>query len=103
MTSYKAVRNRDRPPLHPGALLREEVLPALNMPVAAAARNLGVSRQVLHRILAETLAVTPAMAVRLGKFCGNGPNLWLNMQKALDLWRAEREVDVSGIPTMQIA
>ena len=103
MTSYKATRNRDRVPLHPGALLRDEVLPALNMPVATAARNLGVSRQVLHRILAETLAVTPAMAVRLGKFCGNGPNLWLNMQKAFDLWHAEREVDVSGIPTVRVA
>ena len=81
----------------------ELVLPALNMPVAVAARKLGIFRQVLHRILAETLAVSPAMAVRLGKFCGNGPNLWLNMQRALDLWRAEREVDVSEIPTMREA
>ena len=43
------------------------------------------------------------MAVRLGKFCGNGPDLWLNMQQAFDLWHAEREVDVSGIPTVRVA
>jgi addiction module HigA family antidote len=103
MATYKAKRNPDRAPVHPGAVLRQEVLPALNMPVAAAARHLGVSRQVLHRILAEKLGVSPAMAVRLGKFCGNGPNLWLNMQKAYDLWYAEKEVDVAAIPTMNAA
>jgi antitoxin HigA-1 len=30
------------------------------------------------------------MAVRLGKWCGNGPGLWLRMQQAFDLWHAER-------------
>ncbi len=103
MATYKAKRNLDRAPVHPGALLRDEVLPALNMPVARAARSLGISRQVLHRILAEKLGVSPAMAVRLGKFCGNGPNLWLNMQTAYDLWHAEREVDVAAIPTVRAA
>ncbi len=103
MATYKAKRNLDRPPVHPGALLRDEVLPALNMPVARAPRSLGISRQVLHRILAEKLGVSPAIAVRLGKFCGNGPNLWLNMQTAYDLWHAEREVDVAAIPTVRAA
>jgi antitoxin HigA-1 len=43
------------------------------MSVARAAKALGVSRQILHKILAEKAPVTPEMAVRLGKFCGNGP------------------------------
>ena len=103
MATYKARRNPDRIPMHPGALLRDEIFPALNLPITTAARNLGVSRQVLHRILAETLGVTPAMAVRLGQFCGNGPELWLNLQKAYDLWHAKRDVDVSAIPTMRVA
>ena len=38
------------------------------------------------------MAVTPEMAVRLGKFCGNGPGLWLRMQAAYDLWHAERRM-----------
>ncbi len=37
-------------------------------------------------------AITPEMAVRLGKFCGNGPGLWLRMQQNYDLWHAEREL-----------
>jgi addiction module HigA family antidote len=81
-----------RRPTHPGAVLREDVLPALGLSVSEAARQLGVTRQTLHRILAERVSVTPEMAVRLGRFCGNGPGLWLRMQQACDLWRAERQL-----------
>ena len=105
MPNYRAVRNPDRCPTHPGALLREDVLPALNMPVMTAAKELGVSRQTLHGVLAGTIAVSPAMALRLGKFCGNGPTLWLNMQQAYDLWRVEREMadEIAKIPTRRAA
>lgn len=77
-------------PRHPGALLREVVLPSLGMRVNEVAARLNITRQTLHRILAETAGVTPEMALRLGKFCGNGPELWLGMQEAYDLWHAER-------------
>ena len=98
-------RNPDRKPTHPGELLREEVLPALRVSVAEAARELGVSRQTLHRILAETHPVTPDMAVRLGKWCGNGPQLWLAMQTDYDLWEAEKRLApaVSKIATRKAA
>lgn len=94
-----------RQPTHPGAILREDVLPALGLSVTDTAEKLGVSRQTLHGILAERHAVTPEMAVRLGKFCGNGPGIWLRMQTAHDLWQAERDmaVEVKRIPTMQAA
>ena len=81
-----------RPPTHPGVILREDVLPSLGLSVSEAARQLRVSRQTLHRILAGTSAVTPEMAVRLGKFCGNGAGLWLRMQETFDLWHAERRL-----------
>ena len=77
-------------PVHPGEILREDVLPALRLSVTDAAKQLGVARQTLHRILAERAAVSPGMAVRLGKFCGNGPALWLRLQQTHDLWHAER-------------
>ncbi len=86
----RSLRHRDIAPVHPGALLREMVLPALDLTVTDAAARLGVTRQGLHRLLAGTLAVTPATALRLGKFCGNGPTLWLGMQNAYDLHHAER-------------
>jgi antitoxin HigA-1 len=89
MNMQTPVREK-RCPTHPGALLKEDVLPALRLPVAEAARQLGVSRQTLYKIIAGTSPVTPEMAVRLGKWCGNGPGLWLRMQQAFDLWHAER-------------
>jgi addiction module HigA family antidote len=86
----RTLRHPDLEPSHPGALLREHVLPGLKMPVTAAAKHLGISRQTLHRILAEKASITPEMALRIGKFCGNGPGIWLRMQHAHDLWHAER-------------
>jgi len=80
----------ERCPTHPGAILREDVLPALKISVSRAARELGITRQTLHRILAEKASITPEMAARLGRFCGNGAGLWLRMQQEYDLWRVER-------------
>jgi addiction module HigA family antidote len=95
-------RHAGRQPTHPGAVLREDVLPSLGLSVAATAETIGVSRQMLHRVLSERAAVTPEMAVRIGKLCGNGPRLWLAMQQAHDLWRAERDLmeQVGRIPTL---
>ncbi|HEX7484859.1 MAG TPA: HigA family addiction module antitoxin [Vicinamibacterales bacterium] len=102
---YPVRRPVQSPPVHPGEILREDVLPALRLSVTAAARQLGIARQTLHRILAERAAVTPEMAVRLGKFCGNGPGVWLRLQQAHDLWHAERRlVDiVTRIPSHRSA
>lgn len=89
-----------REPTHPGAVLREDVFPALGVSISAAARELGVARQTLHRILQESTSVTPDMAVRLGKYCGNGPDIWLRLQAAYDLWHAEKALQkvVKAIP-----
>ena len=95
MTTIK----RGLPAMHPGEHLCEDIIPALGRPKTEIARLLGISRQTLCDILDENQPVTAAMALRLGKLCGNGPDLWLNLQKRHDLERATREVDVSGIPT----
>jgi addiction module HigA family antidote len=94
---------RDLPAVHPGEILREDIIPALGKPKSELAGLLGISRQTLYDIINEKQPVTAAMAVRLGKLCGNGPNLWLNLQKRYDLERAQREVDVSNIPTLDAA
>lgn len=92
----------NRPPTHPGALLREEILPTIGVSVTEAAGHLRVTRQHLHRLLAEEVGISPEMAVRLGKFCGNGPRLWLRMQESFDLWHAEKKLGgiVEQIPDM---
>jgi addiction module HigA family antidote len=96
----KTAARPQRPPTHPGAVLKEDVLPALGVSVSEAARQLRVARQTLHRLLAGTSGVTPEMALRLGRFCGNGPGVWLRMQQSYDLWHAERrlEDEIKRIP-----
>lgn len=94
-----------RQPTHPGAILKEDVLLALHLSVSEAARQLRITRQTLHRIIAGTHAVTPLMAIRLGKFCGNGPNLWLKLQQNYDLWQAKRELqeEIKKIPAHRLS
>lgn len=87
-------------PSHPGELLREIVLPDIDMSKTEVASALHISRQTLYDILNERQPVTAEMAVRFGKFFGNGPRLWLNMQRSYDLAAAERTVDTSEIPTI---
>jgi len=77
----KKLPRRGLPPMHPSELLREEILPAPDRPKTEIAKQLGVSRQTLHDILEEKQPVTPMMALLLGKLSGNGPDLWLNLQK----------------------
>ena len=95
----------DRLPTHPGNILKEDVLPALNLSVAAAAKELGVSRQSLYKLLAGSVAVTPELASRLGHWCGNGPGLRLRMQQAHDLWHARRAMaaELAGMPSHDVA
>jgi addiction module HigA family antidote len=95
-----AARRPAREPTHPGAILREDVLPGIGESVANAAKKLGVTRQRLHRIIAEKAPIRPEMAIRLGKFCGNGLELWLRMQQAYDLWHAQRALraEIAKIP-----
>jgi addiction module HigA family antidote len=92
-------------PMHPGELLREDVLPALKRSKTEIAKMLGVSRQTLYDILDEKQPVTPAMALRLGKLCGNGPDLWLNLQHAFDLFEETKRIgkEVARIPTLTAA
>ena len=103
MPTFNAVRDPSRCPTHPGALLREDVVPATGRTKTDIARLLGISRQHLHDILEEKKPVSAAVAVRLGKLFGNSGGIWLRMQAACDLWHAECEVDVSAIPTIKAA
>ncbi|MCA6108246.1 HigA family addiction module antitoxin [Bradyrhizobium cenepequi] len=101
----RKVPKRGLPPMHPGELLREEILPAIGRPKTEIAKLLGVSRQTLYDVLMERQPVTPIMALRLGKLCGNGPDLWLNLQKRCDLHQAQQELGekIKNIPTLEVA
>lgn len=80
--AHVAKRNPDRCPTHPGALLREDVIPATGKTKAEIAELLGISRQHLYDVLRERKPVSPAVAVRLGKLFGDGAAVWVRMQAA---------------------
>jgi antitoxin HigA-1 len=93
------------PPVHPGALLREDILPHVKMSKTDIAEALGVSRAQLYAILREDAPVTAAMALRLGKLFGNGPEIWLNMQSNYDIetLSAKMKKELAAIPRVEAA
>jgi addiction module HigA family antidote len=75
-------------PTHPGGILKRHYLEPLDLAVSTVAKGLGVSRKTLHKILKGGGAVTPDMALRLSRAFNTTPELWLNLQRNYDLWRA---------------
>lgn len=99
----KSLRNPNRRPTHPGEILREDVLPALKLTQKELADRLGVSRLTVSDILHEKRGVSPDMAIRLGKLLGNGPDIWLRMQQALDVWTLEQQGGYEQIERLEAA
>lgn len=83
-------------PPHPGLTLRDDVLPALGLSVTDAARQLGVARVTLSRVLNGRAAISPEMALRieawLGVERGGEARLWLAEQSAYDMWQTEQRI-----------
>ncbi|MBL4901778.1 MAG: HigA family addiction module antidote protein [Desulfocapsa sp.] len=90
-------------PPHPGETLKEDILPALNLTITEAAKQLGVTRATLSRVLNKRAAVSPEMALRIERWLGveNGgrADLWLGQQTTYDLWQVRK----SRIPKVQRA
>lgn len=87
----KSMRDPKRRPTHPGEILREDVLPALEMTQGGFAQRLGVSRLSVSELLHEKRALSADMAVRIGRLTGTTPESWLRMQAAFDLWGLEKD------------
>ena len=85
----RSLRNPNRMPSHPGAVLREDVLPEIGWTQTELAARLMVSRQTVSDLLHERKSVTAEMAIRIARAVGGTPESWLRMQEALDLWAAE--------------
>lgn len=93
---------RGLPAMHPGELLREDLLPALDRSKTEIAKLLGISRRTLYDILDQKQPVTVGMALRIGKLIGNGPVFWLNLQRNYDLEQAEKALsaEIEAIPIL---
>ncbi len=94
-------------PPHPASILREDVLPALGLTVSEAARQLGVSRVALSRVLNERAGISVDLARRIEAWIGpeNGgrAETWLRMQIDYDLWRLEQSAPLHGVKRTAIA
>jgi addiction module HigA family antidote len=85
------LNGRKRRPTHPGEILREDVIPALNITQGEFARTIGVSRRTVNEILQEKRPVTVDTAHRLARALGTSPDVWLSLQQDVDLWDALQE------------
>lgn len=103
--SIPNTRALTRRPTHPGEMLREDFLPDYGLTVAGLAAAAGVSRQSINELLGGRRAVSPEMALRLGRLFGNSPEFWLNAQRAVDLWDAAQRIkrDMARIKPLRVA
>lgn len=84
-TSSEVTKRNALPPIHPGQIIREDILPSVSLSVTAAAKALGVSRQMLHGILAGSKPLSAVMCLKVARLFGGSPEVWMRLQAAYDL------------------
>ena len=87
-------RKNRLPPVHPGEIIKQDILPSVGLSVTAAAKALGVSRQMLHDILAGCKPLSVVMCLKVSRLFGSTPELWMRLQAAYDLKKAEQDKKV---------
>lgn len=83
-------RKNELPPVHPGEVIKQDILPSTGLSVKAAAKALGVSRQMLHDILAERRPLSAVMCLKVSRLFGSTPEFWMRLQASYDLKKAEQ-------------
>ena len=78
----------NRPPTHPGEMLREEFLVPYNITQKDLATRIGVSFVRVNEIVNGKRGVTPDTALRLEQLFGMEAQVWLNLQQTWDLYQA---------------
>lgn len=87
----KSLRDPKRRPTHPGAVLREDILPALGLTQGQFAEHMGVSRLTVSELVHEKRGLSAEIAVRLAMVLRTTPETWMRMQQAVDLWEARQD------------
>ena len=83
-------RKNGLPPVHPGEIIKGDILPSVGLSVTAAAKALGVSRQMLHGILAGRKPLSAVMCLKVARLFGGSPEVWMRLQAAYDLKKSEQ-------------
>lgn len=89
-------------PVHPGEVLREDVIAGLGLSVSEAAHRLGVARVTLSRVIHEHARISPNLAIRLEKAGVSTARAWLAMQITYDLAVA-RTAGVTNVRKLETA
>ena len=93
-------------PVHPGEILREE-LEELSLSANTLAEKLDVAVSRITEILRERRGVTADTALRLARYFGTTPQVWINLQKEYELRTAEilvgRKIVASVKPRREVA
>lgn len=79
-------------PVHPGEFLLEDFLVPLGISQSKLSRDIDVPVTRINTIIKGDRAVTPDTALRLGRYFGTGPEVWLNLQQKYDLQKAQDEL-----------
>jgi addiction module HigA family antidote len=87
-------RRNGLPPVHPGEIIKEDILPSVGLSVTGAAKALGVSRQMLHGILSGRKPLSAVMCLRVARLFGGSPEVWTRLQAAYDLKKSEQNKKV---------
>jgi addiction module HigA family antidote len=95
------------PPIHPGEIIREIIMPEIGMSVTAVAKTIGVSRQMFHAILAEKRPLSAATCIKFAKLIGSTADHWMRLQASYDLKKAEQDAKlqafVAGIQPVKVS
>src|SRR6266481_1124035 len=87
-------RKNGLPPVHPGEIIKEDILPSVGLSVTAAAKALGVSRQMVHDILAGRKPLSAVMCLKISRLFGSTPEFWMRLQADYDLKKAAQNKKV---------
>jgi len=84
-TTNSGLMKNALPPIHPGEIIKQDILPEVGLSVTAAAKALGVSRQMLHAILAARKPLSAVMCLKVARLFGGSPEVWMRLQATYDL------------------
>ena len=82
---------------HPGEIIREEFLAPLDMSARELSKALGIPSNRLTEIMRGARGISADTAIRLGRYFGNDPRFWMNLQIAHDLSKAETTTNYRAI------
>jgi addiction module HigA family antidote len=90
-------------PPHPGEIIKELCIAPLGLTVTAAAKSLGITRKTLSALLNGHSGISSEMALRLSKVFGRTPEGWLRLQIQYDLWKTQKDLDLSQLKRIAAA